>query len=204
MPVARERVAEVLDLAADHVRKGWSQFHVALDVEGRPLERATSEGAVAVCALGAIDVACTELDVDLDTRVLAADVFCAYVSNGGSVAQWNADHGTSASYVGGKLHAAAREYLRGGPAHIRATPPPVVNPGEVPPDVAPRKARTFSPIGALKADRGRLVGTLQMQRRNGAPEANIAATEGRIRAIDKRLAEDHGVTDMPPIPDAVP
>jgi len=202
MPATPDGVAGVLDLAADVVRRGWSQFHVALDVDGRPLESATDPKAVARCALGAIAAAATELDVDVAVRAAAAVEFSRYVTNGGAVAQWNADHGTSASYVGDKLHAAARELRRGGPAHVRATPPPVIGLADVPPEVAPRKVREFTPESALKADRGRLLGTLQMQRRSDAPEANIAATEGRIRSIDKRLREEHGL-DMPPIPPGV-
>ena len=199
MPVPAEQVAAVLDTAAQITRAGWSQFHVATDVEGRPLESAADPRAVAVCALGAIARAADGQKVALEVRVAAIRVFGDYVVvNGASVAKWNEVHGQSGEYVAQKLHAAGREHVRGGPAHVAAVPPPVV--GGVPPEVAPRpRAREFTPESALRADRGRLVGTLQSQRRNGADEASIAATEGRIRAVDKRLRDDHGV-DMPPPP----
>lgn len=190
----------MLDEASTVVRRGWSQFHVATDVEGRALKSARDPGAVAVCSLGAIDVAASDLDVDVDVRAEALRVFGAYVTNGSSVAHWNEIHGQSADYVAQKLHAAAREYVRGGPVHVGAAVPAIPAPGSVPPDVAPRrKPREFSPEGALRQERGRLVGTLQNQRRNDRPEADIAATEGRIRSVDKRLRDEFGV-DMPEPP----
>jgi hypothetical protein len=207
---AAETVADVLDAAAAvYSTKRWSRFHNALDAAGRevkplgqrrrflpaPLRPETE----AVDALGALAIASEELAVSDDIRVKALDAFKAYVG-AEWLAEWNASLGEDgAARVRQKLHAAAREIRRGGPAHISALPPLHAGPSIATVAARPKRKRTFTPETKLRADRGRLVAVLVRQRNAGASEHDLAATEGRIRSVEKRLRDEFGY-ESPPLP----
>ena len=86
----------------------------------------------------------------------------------------------------------AARRARDGVHHVTALPPVVV--GELQ-TVAPRRKgeRKFSAEGRLRAQRGRLNGTLSNMRRAKRPQNDLAAMEGRIAQVDQELHDRFGV-----------
>jgi hypothetical protein len=189
--------ADLIDAAAVIVAAGWSQFRVALDPNGYPLQKATDPTASHVCALGAVAVAARDMAAPPELVFATVKELRDYLSTD-TVAGWNAAQ-VDSGYVVTKLQAAARTIRRGGPAQISATPAAPVR--EIP-VVAPRPkaVRHFTPESRMKLDRGRLAGTLTRQRKARVDGAKIRATEGRIAQLDRELFDRYGV----PIPSGSP
>ena len=128
----RDETADLLEAAANVFGiLDWSQFSVATDANGRPLELATDPDARAVCTLGAIHLAATQLAAEPATVAAAVEALRDALSSHDLIG-WNRDQAFGKERVVQQLERASRHARRGGWTQVSAIPH--VPPSEPPDD----------------------------------------------------------------------